>query len=100
MTATPWALPDGCPAWCTAQHGIYTGEDDHLHIGAPLYLTTQVTARLCATVDPATEATDGPYVIVDGEEWTLEHARTLGHALIALAAAADSPTAPSGPYLL
>jgi hypothetical protein len=31
-----------------------------------------ISVRLCATVDPATGATDGPYVIVNGEEWTLE----------------------------
>jgi hypothetical protein len=99
MTATPWALPDGCPAWCTAQHGIYAGEDDHLHTGAKLYLTTEISARLCATIDPATGATDGPYLLVNGEEWTLEHARSVGEALDALAAAADVPTALSGTYL-
>ena len=93
MSANPLAMPAGCPAWCTAEHGIYTGEDDHLHTGAPLYLTTEVIAHLCATVDPATGATDGPYVVVDGEEWTLERTRTMGEALIALAETAS----PSGP---
>jgi hypothetical protein len=99
MTENPLARPASCPAWCTSEHGIYAGEDDHLHTGAKLYLTTEISARLCATIDPATGATDGPYLLVNGEEWTLEHARSVGEALVALAAAADVPTALSGTYL-
>jgi hypothetical protein len=77
---------------------VFAGEDDWLHTGTPLYLTNDVIARLCASVDPDTGATDGPYVIVNDDEWTLGHTRSVGHALIALAATADSPTAPSGPH--
>ncbi len=98
MTANPLPGPATCPAWCTAEHGIYAGEDDHLHTGAPLYLTTEVTVRLCATIDPASGATDGPYVIVDSDEWTPEQARAVGHALIELADAA-SPADATQPHL-
>jgi hypothetical protein len=100
MTTNPLPVPATCPAWCTTEHGVFAGEDDWLHTGAPLSLTTEVIARLCATIDPDTGATDGPYVIVESDEWTLDYTRSVGHALIALAATADSrTTAPTGPHL-
>ena len=73
-----------CPAWCVTEHGQLDGEEDHLHTGAGLQLAHGVTAQLCATIDPHTGATDGPYVLVESAEWTLERARSIGHALIAL----------------
>ena len=99
MTATAVPSPATCPAWCTIEHGVFPGEDDHLHTGAPLYLTDTVTAILCATIDPNTDATDGPYLNVDSEEWTLDHTRSVGHALIALAET-GGPTGHTGPNLL
>jgi hypothetical protein len=98
MSANAVPSSAGCPAWCTIEHGVFNGEDDHLHTSAPLYLTGTVTAILCATIDPATGATDGPYLHVDGEEWTLDHTRSIGQALIALADA-GSPTGQTGPHL-
>lgn len=98
MTSSPLPLPDTCPPWCTIEHGIFAGEDDHLHTGAPLYLTETVTAILCATIDPDTGATDGPYLLVDSQEWTLDHARSVGQALVALAAD-GAPTSHTGPHL-
>ena len=95
MTANPLPMPATCPAWCTTEHGVFADDADWLHTGAPLYLTQQVTARLCASVDPGSGATDGPYVIVDADEWTLDRTRSAGHALIALVVTA---TAPSGPH--
>jgi hypothetical protein len=98
MTTNPMPVPATCPAWCTTEHGVFAGEDDWLHTGAPLYLTTEVTARLCASVNPDSGATDGPYVIVNSDdEWTLDHTRSVGHALIALAGTADGKTAHLGP---
>ena len=85
MTVTHSARPDTCPAWCVLEHGIYAGEDDHLHTGAPLRLARGVTAHLCATIDPKSGRLNGPYVVVGGEEWTLQRTRSIGHALIALA---------------
>jgi len=75
---------DTCPAWCVTEHGELAGEDDHLHTSAGLRLAPDVAARLCATVDPDTGEVDGPYVLVESEEWTLERARSVGQALIAL----------------
>lgn len=99
MTANPSPLPATCPAWCTTEHGVFADDADWLHTGAPLYLTKEVTARLCISVDPETGDTDGPYVIVDADEWTLGHTRSVGDALIALVTTADPPAAPMGPHI-
>ena len=82
-TSEPW-----CPRWCTNEHGRYAGEDDFLHTGANVVLTGNVTAQLCATVDPDTGETDGPYVLIDGydHELTLDVTRTIGLAFLSLAA--------------
>lgn len=93
MTTTAVGCTDTCPPWCVAEHGVFSGEDDHLHSGAGLPLAHGVTAQLCTTVDPDTGIVDGPYVVVGAEEWTLERARSVGQALIALAEqAAGVPT--------
>jgi hypothetical protein len=76
-----------------------SAKNDHLHAGAPLYLTERVIARLCATVDPETGAVDGPYVVVDSDEWTLDHTRDVGRAVIALVESAESMTGQPGPHL-
>ena len=92
MTTVPLPVSAKCPAWCTTEHGVFAGVDDQFHLGAPLVLTNEVIVRLCADVDPQTGAADGPYVIVSSsdsdDEWTLEHTRSTGQALIALATAA------------
>ena len=82
-----------CPAWCVTEHGELDGEEDHLHTGAGLRLADGVTAHLCATVDPDTGDTDGPYVLVESEEWTLDQARSIGRALIDLTRQADGDVA-------
>ena len=81
--------PDTCPAWCAIEHGDLDGEDDHVHTSPGMRLARGVTAQLCVTVDPVSGKTDGPYVLVGSEEWTLERARSIGHALIALTEQAD-----------
>jgi hypothetical protein len=89
-------VPAACPAWCTTEHGVFVGEDDDYHLGAPLHLTPEVMVRLCATVDRGTGVTEGPYVIVSSDdsddEWTLERTRDIGEALIALVDAAQPST--------
>jgi hypothetical protein len=87
----PASAPRDCPSWCTIEHGVFPGEDDHLHTGAPLYLTATVTAFLCATVDPCAVAADGPYLFVNSEEWTLDHTRSIGQALTASPTLATDP---------
>ncbi|MDQ3416633.1 MAG: hypothetical protein M3467_02755 [Actinomycetota bacterium] len=78
-----------CPVWCTTQHGIFTGEDDHLHTGPPVQLTAEIAVRLCASTDPD-GITDGPYVISDCVELslTLAQARAIAESLLALSEAA------------
>ena len=92
-TETLPAVPVTCPAWCTTEHGVFAGVDDQFHLGAPLVLTNEVIVRLCADVDPQTGAAEGPYVIVSSsdsdDEWTVEHTRSTGQALISLAEAAQ-----------
>jgi hypothetical protein len=69
--------------------------DDHFHLGAPLYLTNKVIARLCATIDPQTGASEGTYVILStddsDDEWTLDRTRSIGQSIIALADATQPP---------
>jgi len=100
MTINPVAATATCPAWCTAEQGVFLGEEDHLHTGAPLPLTTAVTARLCVTIDPETGAADGPYVVVDSDEWTIEHTLNIGHAFLALAQLGQSLSASTGSHVL
>jgi hypothetical protein len=74
MTANPLPLPGtrhGAPqstVFSTAKTNGGTPK-------RPLYLTQEVTARPCATVDLRSGSTAGPYVIVDADAWTLDHMR-------------------------
>ena len=77
-----------CPFWCGQHHGQVTGEDDWIHISRPNNSTDGDTGRLCMSVDPDTGVADGPYVLVDGQQYTLEEAEGLARALMALAATA------------
>jgi hypothetical protein len=96
---TAGAVNNTCPRWCVTEHGQLDGEEDHLHTSAGLRLADGVTAHLCATVDPNTGQTDGPYILVESQEWTLDHAKSVGHALIALADS-DVPRGQAGPQLV
>jgi hypothetical protein len=59
VTANWRAVPNGRPSWCTNEHGVIPGEDDHLHIGAPLYLTETVATILCVRIDADTGQSTG-----------------------------------------
>ena len=82
-----------CPAWCATGHGVHSGEEDWVHLGEPLLLTDDVSARLCMTIDPSATIEDGPYVIIGTSEYSLHDAQALGASLMAMAAAGAS----SGP---
>ena len=81
--------PCPCPTWCTSQHGVQEGEEDWVHVGAPLLLADGVAARLCMSCDPATYLQDGPLVLIGERECTLEEAAALGVSLAELAVLAD-----------
>lgn len=83
-TTTASAKPI-CPPWCCVRHGVSEGEDDWLHISEPLVMAEGLTARLCISVDPRTDETDGPYVVIGSREFTLAEAEDLGASLIELA---------------
>lgn len=72
-----------CPDWCVVRHDRRTGEDHHLHIGGAL-MVRRTVMRLCATIDPATGAQDGPFVLVGAAEFTLYEAEALIAALTQL----------------
>jgi hypothetical protein len=72
-----------CPEWCAMKHAERQGEDDHVHVGGAL-LVRRTVLRLCATVDPETGASDGPYVLVGPDEYTLHEAEALIGALTQL----------------
>jgi Domain of unknown function (DUF6907) len=78
-----------CPFWCVAEHGLFAGEDDHVHLGTPVRLTPHAAARLCGSADPDSGQVDGPYVRVNSVELTPDQARTIGETLIGLADTAE-----------
>jgi hypothetical protein len=83
-----------CPAWCTTRHGVARGEDDWLHVSEPLLVADDVFARLCMSVNPETDAEDGPYVVVGSREYSLTEATELGGSLMRLAAVGTASTRP------
>jgi hypothetical protein len=79
----PSARPISCPPWCVQRHGIRQGEDDAIHVSVEL-LVRGPSLKLCTTIDPTTLETDGPYVLIGGEEYTLHEADALIDALTQL----------------
>lgn len=75
--------PADCPTWCVQEHGIRQGEDDAIHVSVEL-LVRGTSLRLCTTIDPSTQAAEGPYVLIGGEEYTLHEADALIDALTQL----------------
>jgi hypothetical protein len=82
-----------CPSWCAAEHGVQVGEEDWVHLSAPVFLTEEVTARLCMSTDPVNGAFDGPFVLIGTREYTLEEAAALGFAITDIAATGRRPIA-------
>lgn len=78
-------LPDTCPPWCAVRHGIHVGEEDRVHVSRPLPLSDGIVAQLCVSLDQEGNTQDGPYVLVGSDEYTLDEAKALGAALIAMA---------------
>src|SRR5665647_3540051 len=93
MTSTQSLRYDTCPVWCTADHGSYDGEEDHLHTGADLHISDDLVVRLCAYVDPGSGNADGPYIYANSDEWTPERARQISVGLMELANLAESANA-------
>ena len=83
-----------CPPWCNSRHGVSEGEEDWVHVSEPLVVADEVAARLCMSVDPDTEAQDGPYVVVGSREYSLTEAERLGASLIELASLGEGSTPP------
>lgn len=81
-----------CPAWCVAAHGQHVGEEDWVHTSEPLAVTDRILARICMTVDPASQVQDGPYVMLGSTELTPAEANAIGLSLQALASAAAEAT--------
>lgn len=77
------ARPRGCPSWCVQAHGTLRGEEDATHISGEL-LVRGKSLRLCSTTDPTTLGAEGPYVLVDSDEYTLHEADALIDALTQL----------------
>jgi hypothetical protein len=77
--------PSSCRRWCVTQHGVDSGEEDWIHTSAPVPVADGLMARLCMSVDPATGAEDGPYILIGTSEYTVAEASALARALIELA---------------
>jgi len=74
-----------CPNWCVAQHGVHLGEEDWVHLSAPLEISDDVQAQACFSTPSTGEASDGPYVLVGWRQYTVDEAAALGAALMELA---------------
>lgn len=73
-----------CPSWCSTDHDACTGQDNWVHVSAPLYVTPDVFARICLSIDPESGALDGPHVLIGDSEYTPEAAREIAADLIKL----------------
>ena len=88
-TGTQTSGLDACPSWCTVEHGVLSGEDDHLHTGDQLKIADDVVTFLCYSVDPTTGQADGPRVMINSTECSPEEIRSLALVLLTLATTAD-----------
>ena len=61
---------------------MHLGEEDWVHLSAPLFLGDCSDARLCMSRNPETGEQDGPVVVVGSTEYSLEAAAALGTAII------------------
>ena len=77
------ARPVDCPTWCVQRHGTQQGEDDSIHVSVEL-LVRGVSLKLCATIDPTAQLSEGPYVLLGADEYTLHEADALIDALTQL----------------
>jgi hypothetical protein len=82
----PIEIGPGCPDWCVTDHEVCDGEENWIHQSAPIFVTPDVTARLCVSIDPETGAVDGPHVLIGDIEYSPGAAKALAAALLALAA--------------
>lgn len=73
------------------------GEEDWLHMGAPVAMPGGVSARICMSVDPTTLDIDGPHIVTADGEWSAARVRELGRSLIALAESLDRLASPPTP---
>lgn len=90
------ARPITCPRWCATTHGLTAGEEDLLHLSKPVDVAGGLRAQLCLSVDEASGAADGPWVLIGGCEYTLEEAEKLGVSLVAIARSAVAGSAHPG----
>jgi hypothetical protein len=88
-----------CPPWCVTQHCVHLGEENWIHASEPLPVADGVRAQIVMSVDPDTGTTDGPYILIGAQEYTLTEARLLGNALMAAADAAAQIHHPSAPAM-
>jgi hypothetical protein len=75
--------PATCPPWCALRHGRHPGEDDTLHLSVAL-MVRRTVLRLCMTHDPDTDTSEGPFVLVGTEEYSVHEADALIDALTQL----------------
>jgi hypothetical protein len=80
MSTPSQARARHCPGWCVLQHERFTGEEDLVHVSEPQSVRNTVV-RLCMTVEPATGRHDGPYVLLGGDEYSLDEAADLVEVL-------------------
>jgi hypothetical protein len=74
-----------CPDWCVTDHEACEDEENWIHQSAPIFVTPDVAARMCISVDPVTCRVDGPHVLIGDVEYSPAAAQALATALAQLA---------------
>jgi hypothetical protein len=80
------AMESTCPDWCVTDHDACDGEENWIHQSAPIFVTPDVAARMCISVDPVTGRVDGPHVLIGDVEYSPAAAQALALAIAQLAA--------------
>ena len=89
MTTTQFHHHPSCPSWCVNRHGLLDGEEDWVHTGWVTATAGGVMVKLTISIDPNTQAVDGPYIVLGDEVLTIDDARFLGHRLTEMADGAE-----------
>jgi hypothetical protein len=77
------------------RHGHHVGEEDLVHVSEATFIRSAMV-RLCMTSDPDGGLLDGPYLLVGGDEHTLDEASALVDVLARLLDRSGVPTPRAG----
>jgi hypothetical protein len=85
-----------CPSWCALRHDRYQGEENLVHVSEGRFVRNTLV-RICMTMDPQTGRTDGPFVLLGTDEYSLDEVAALVDVLRDLLNLGRVPTPRVGP---